>query len=487
MNEKGYVMLLNEKGETIEMTKNYQIPPGAFDYIIFKDGDYVLAKNGRMGRIEFKDTDAATVIQSAIDALSNGGKIFIKAGTYIIRSPITVRDRIVLCGEKASSALVLASGANCNIINVESGAYYVTLENLLLDGSRTTQTGTSYGVYVPTQDIEYVEIRGCIIQNCRSAGVYFNGHRGRCRQNIFAYNYNDLYLLNHLDAYDNYFTNSVSDAITGDVERELFIGHWMCEENTFAYVGGSGIKLRCFGANIIGNNFFRCSGDGIALVGGSSYSIIVGNIISTSGARGIYLEDGQKNIVVGNYINESKQDGIRCLSDDTLIVANIIRNSDADDTATYDGVSIPGDRSGNIIVGNVIKDSDRYEVYIYSGAGDNIVAYNDVAGTDHEGAIVGPGIIKHNIGFATENSGTATFSGDGTTTDFLIGDHGLAITDPTRIVVKVTPISADAIAASPCVGYVDPNDNTKIRVKFASPPASGTNNVQIIWEVQVVS
>jgi len=85
-----------------------------------------------------------------------------------------------------------------------------------------------------------------------------------------------------------------------------------------------------------------------------------------------------------------------------------------------------------------------------------------------------------------ENPGTATFSGDGSTTDFLIGDHGLVITDPNKIVVKVTPISADAIAASPCVGYVDPDDNTKIRVKFASAPASGTDNVKIAWKVEVV-
>ena len=86
-----------------------------------------------------------------------------------------------------------------------------------------------------------------------------------------------------------------------------------------------------------------------------------------------------------------------------------------------------------------------------------------------------------------ENSGTATFSGDGTTTDFEIGAHGLVITDPSKIAVKVTPVSSDAIAASPCVGYVDPADNTKIRVKFASAPASGSGNVKIVWYAEVIS
>ncbi|RLF93482.1 hypothetical protein DRN52_06425 [Thermococci archaeon] len=90
-------------------------------------------------------------------------------------------------------------------------------------------------------------------------------------------------------------------------------------------------------------------------------------------------------------------------------------------------------------------------------------------------------------GWFTKNSGTATFSGDGTTTDFEIGAHGLVTTDPSKIAVKITPVSSDAIAASPCVGYVDPADNTKIRVKFASAPASGSNNVQIVWHAEVIS
>ena len=85
------------------------------------------------------------------------------------------------------------------------------------------------------------------------------------------------------------------------------------------------------------------------------------------------------------------------------------------------------------------------------------------------------------------NYDAATFSGDGSTTDFLIGAHGLSVTDPSKIVVKVSPVSQDAINASPCVGYVDPADNTKIRVKFASAPVSGAENVKIVWHAEVIS
>ncbi|RLF64172.1 MAG: hypothetical protein DRN30_05710, partial [Thermoplasmata archaeon] len=43
-------------------------PTEAYDYIIFKDGDYVLAKNGRTGKIEFKDMDAVAVINNVLDS-----------------------------------------------------------------------------------------------------------------------------------------------------------------------------------------------------------------------------------------------------------------------------------------------------------------------------------------------------------------------------------------------------------------------------------
>ncbi|MEM3449867.1 MAG: hypothetical protein QXL46_04175 [Nitrososphaerales archaeon] len=68
---------------------------------------------------------------------------------------------------------------------------------------------------------------------------------------------------------------------------------------------------------------------------------------------------------------------------------------------------------------------------------------------------------------------------------FLGPTHGLNITDPTRIVVTVSPTSTAARNASPVSGEVDATDNTKIRIRFASAPAAGTNNVSIRWRAEV--
>jgi len=115
---------------------------------------------------------------------------------------------------------------------------------------------------------------------------------------------------------------------------------------------------------------------------------------------------------------------------------------------------------------------------------DVVVDLRTIVFEDVSNKLTGDGI--NSLTIKDENSGTQTFDGDGATKDFLIGAHGLAITDPSKIVVKVTPVSQDAIDASPCIGYVDTSDNSKIRVKFDSAPASGSDNVKITWEAIVI-
>lgn len=55
--------------------------------------------------MDIDGTDASTVIQAAIDALLNGGKIFIKPGTYSISNKIIGGSAIQFIGEGYSSFL----------------------------------------------------------------------------------------------------------------------------------------------------------------------------------------------------------------------------------------------------------------------------------------------------------------------------------------------------------------------------------------------
>jgi len=226
--------------------------------------------------------------------------------------------------------------------------------------------------------------------------------------------------------------------------------------------------------NIIGNIFYQ-SGNHI-IAEKSTYNIISSNLMYYSDTTGIFLKGSSYNIIHGNY----------------LINVGVNQNGVFWGIALY---SLNSDYSThNVVEHNVIRsfadNKPRFGIGEENSSNDYNIIKNNIISDVTELAVKKEGsntVVKENIGHPTENSGTATFDGDGTTTDFSIGAHGLAITDPSKIVVKVTPISSDAIAASPCVGYVDPADNTKIRVKFASAPASGTGNVKIVWEAQVVS
>jgi len=150
------------------------------------------------------------------------------------------------------------------------------------------------------------------------------------------------------------------------------------------------------------------------------------------------------------------------------------------------------DAENIIISGNTFdgKNIDGVDGVVESGSSNNNIVYGCIFWGFKGTPIIRVGadtILFKNSGYLTENSGVATFSGDGVATVFEIGAHGLVTTDPSKIAVKITPASSDAIAASPCVGYVDPVDNTKIKVKFSSAPASGANNVKIVWYAEVIS
>jgi len=94
-------------GSLYNRTDVLAYPEQIASYIIFgrdTDGDgvydIVYAKNCTSGQIEFSGTDAAVVIQQAIDALPTiGGTILIKSGIYYCNDDISLKSGVRLVGE----------------------------------------------------------------------------------------------------------------------------------------------------------------------------------------------------------------------------------------------------------------------------------------------------------------------------------------------------------------------------------------------------
>jgi len=86
---------------TTTFTISPGVYPGASDYIIWREGSNYFAKN-KYGEIEYSGTNASQVINSAA---SNGGKIFLCKGTFLLDAPILLPSYTILEGSGFSTVL----------------------------------------------------------------------------------------------------------------------------------------------------------------------------------------------------------------------------------------------------------------------------------------------------------------------------------------------------------------------------------------------
>jgi len=92
---------------------NLQKELSPYSYIVFKVGATINARNTSTGSIEFSGTSAGAILQSCADALTAGGIIYIKTGTYTI----TTADKVIITtpdvnfiGEGKATVLVFNPG-----------------------------------------------------------------------------------------------------------------------------------------------------------------------------------------------------------------------------------------------------------------------------------------------------------------------------------------------------------------------------------------
>jgi len=481
------------------------VPP--YSAIVYKEGDEVRAEDrkGRKIASGASGVDDASVIQSAIDSVANagGGKVFIRAGTYIIPSipegswAIIVESGIEVIGEGEATIIRLADGLS---VSSESGAVRLksnsAIYNLILDGNKDAVSGdlngleligshskaigvhvkgwTKYGIR--PLNSEGILIHECIGESCGWSNFMAGNIKNSIISNCIAFN-----------AGHSGISLDILDGCT-------IIGN-TCYENTYCGIRLGEDSKR---STVTGNVCYGNSGPGIRLHGPVSRCLISGNVCLENEFVGIGLDgESHYNVISNNFCLRNKK-GIRLeAASHNIIVGNLLMENYATADPSGEHVLLAKDCHYNFITGNILRigEGERqtaYGIYISSStpaSTNNRIFDNDLYDSAALQIIYDGGentIIRGNFGWITENSGTQTFDGDGSTKDFPIGAHGLVITDPSKIVVKVSPVSQDAIDASPCVGYVDPNDHTKIRVKFDSAPASGSDNVKITWEAIVI-
>jgi parallel beta-helix repeat protein len=441
------------------------------------------------------------VIQSAINALTSGGKIFIKSGVYEIKSSLVPNNNELQIEGEGVNVAVLKLKFNGDLITYKTNQHGLYLKHLTLDGNKAEQTS---GKCLSLSSQNFIWLENVEIKNSPSHGV--SGYRAYSIYVIKSYihdngnhgvtlnqNANDIWIIYSIlssnSGHGAWITNNGGSGY--EAKRIFLIGN-RANNNGLAglYVSDNGpgrakdvtvannicyqnindgiLLLRVLDAAVEGNVCFEQStGDGIT-VDSSCHVTVSGNVVYRNYGRGILLTSAtdptlgnQRNIIVENIAysngypnNPTGMAGIM-LGETTkkTIVANNLCFDNGEGTQKY-GIQEAGASDINEIVDNILIE--------------NVV-----------GALVKVGAntkVRGNFGYVSENSGTATFSGNGSTTTFTIA-HGLAGTPKSW---RVEAGSSDAKGDK----YVTADD-TNLTVTFATAPPSGTNNVVLVWQAEM--
>jgi len=397
--------------------------------------------------------DDASVIQSAIDAVeeNGGGGVLIRQGLYIIQNSIIMKSRIVLHGEgMRNTRLKLADGADTSVISYpyeQTGDYALgslEIAHLWIDGNKANNT-QGFGIIIAAWDAVFHHL---FIRNCAKTGFFRKGATSASTDD------NTIYRVRVVDC-DGYGIHCSS---SGTCIMDCYIGN-----NAW-----SGISFMYEGTKIIGNTIY---GSFTAIEGHRSCesAVITGNTIDVrAGGRGILInagEDKLDEIIISNNIINVKvnaKEGICIKGVDhpvrVNIRGNIIKAYRRDYSPTLDyGILCEGDVRGHISDNIILQDNATITTPIEPAS-----------------CVVGSNLIYWDL--LTRNSGTATFSGDGTTTQFSIA-HGL-VKAPTKVLV--TPMTADAAS-----DFYVTADDTNIYINYKSAPPSGTDNLKFSWYAEV--
>lgn len=158
--------------------------------------------DGEFDALDCQGLNAATFVVSTLAELRSaiddvppaGGKIVVRAGTYIVDSTIDIdRDNLIIGGEGVGTVFVLADGANCPVFlvgrpqqNPTVKRRNIILRDLRIDGNRANQTQETCAnrPFLTNNCITLREVEDCSVENvvlvrARSGGIVIDEPEAR--------------------------------------------------------------------------------------------------------------------------------------------------------------------------------------------------------------------------------------------------------------------------------------------------------------------
>jgi len=373
-----------------------KIPENGFDYIVYQDGDNVVAKNGGTGEIEFEGTDVGEVITNIPDNSS----IAIKSGYYKYSTPITLSGKNTL-GQKSLIGfgrvqLEYTGNDRAIIIDGTSKAQRgIVISNIELyvgngaTGIWVEATAPSYVSQVRLDNV-YIMSRN-YLSNRYKYGIYFNGTNNGGEVNMVVLN--NIQTIGYEDGGYGVYARGVTEFMINNYASNPYLSSGFTN-NTYSlyYIGG----------NLSANQVFV---DAPVFLSGNTITI---NTITFE----------------GNFASTDAGDALQIYGNNITI--NSLR---ASNLTAYKLINI-GSYSSNIKISDIYSAGTNNIKYLF-GFGtdikDVIIENMSIPSSQYtylSGAVFPDGIRF--IGGLMQRSGVVTFTGDGTTTTFSVA-HGLVM------------------------------------------------------------
>ena len=242
-------------------------PVDETSYIVFTDGSKYYAKNGNTGVIEYSDADATNVIQYAVNKTNElgGGKVFLRAGNYVINATINAKSNVVLEGEGMGITILKASTPNFGtVIDIDSQTN-VVVRRLTIDKGGT-QTSADVWLYMglSCENSSFVLIEEVEVKNTPNYAIVFGGRKNAGNINDTPYvpcnnvvvrkcriinSYKDgihFFGGSNITVEDNYFEHIVDDAIALGADQNYPVSNVLVKSNIVkdsAFQWANGVKL----------------------------------------------------------------------------------------------------------------------------------------------------------------------------------------------------------------------------------------------------
>lgn len=422
-------------GQTATISGAFPLEKGC-SFLIFTDGTTTYAQNCDTSAIAYSglSTSSDTVINSAIAALTSGGRIFVKAGSYQLSGQVVgAVSNVVLAGEGVATRFTLVTAFTHNIMTI-SGSNW-KLQDFKIEATNQTKGLSLVGLSIVGSN---TTVSGLTIHNVDHCNIYvISGGNNLVQGNFLTDAYDDGICVANA-AYDvvitgnfiNQATNrnciSIVSSANVTVTNNIAIGcvYGLAVEN----LGAGPVRgLHSSNNQWLNNNYgiviypanggvesaddFSSVGDvitsalynGIWVQSGKGISI-VGDSISTVGSHGIYIASGVISTQIeSNLINSTYLAGIYLATSaaDVLINGNTFMNNGG--TASYGAIS------SQTTVNNVTVTN-------------NMIRYPQLTGSPYGISLSGTNLVVDSNTIRMQTPGDGIFL-SGTTTGFSVSNN----------------------------------------------------------------